>query len=172
MNVLRSGFVCGSGAKGQNPNAVQGKPIDQGKLFLGNSKKVYHPGYTMATPEGKGTGGTAAASAGTREEDRNQSSGIQGMIPVDVRHDGLGTCCMENGVIDGAYATVTGLCVMELRFACDGLFLNIIIAEYLKIHDIRDKLEEQDSPFVANNNAGGGFGGFLKQFSCICCLLQ
>eukprot|EP00889_Picochlorum_renovo_P002190 jgi/Picre1/29220/NNA_004612.t1 len=31
--------------------------------------------------------------------------------------------------------------------------------EYLRIHDIRDSLVERDSPFVLDNNAGGGFVG-------------
>ncbi len=30
--------------------------------------------------------------------------------------------------------------------------------EYLKIKDIRDQLSPRDSPFVHDNNAGGGFG--------------
>lgn len=35
------------------------------------------------------------------------------------------------------------------------------LAEYLKIADIRKFLTPRDSPFVAGNNAGGGFGKTL-----------
>lgn len=31
-------------------------------------------------------------------------------------------------------------------------------AEYLQISDIRDSLTPRESPFVIDNNAGGGFG--------------
>jgi hypothetical protein len=34
-------------------------------------------------------------------------------------------------------------------------------AEYLKIEDIRSSLTPRESPFVIDNNAGGGFGKHL-----------
>ena len=64
-------------------------------------------------------------------------------IPVCKRKDGLGES--------------------HSRHLCD--FLNVALlrslhfsAEYLKIEDIRSELTARESPFVAGNNAGGGFG--------------
>lgn len=39
------------------------------------------------------------------------------------------------------------------------IMIIILYADYLKIHDIRDQLQERPSPFCHNNNCGGGFVG-------------
>jgi hypothetical protein len=39
-------------------------------------------------------------------------------------------------------------------------------AEFLQIKDLRPLLTPQDSPFVKDNNAGGGFGELPRNFTC------
>jgi hypothetical protein len=51
---------------------------------------------------------------------------------------------------------------LAILFALCDKKLNLFpSAEYLKIENIRDKLVARESPFVSDNNAGGGFGRFI-----------
>ena len=60
----------------------------------------------------------------------------------------------ETQTVTHAYSRIHGLfCGFHTS-----LYLSVC-AEYLRIHDIRDSLVERDSPFVVDNNAGGGFVG-------------
>jgi hypothetical protein len=120
----------------------------------------------------KGSGDRAGASnsMATEEPSKLASNGASTppeeheSMPVGVRHDGLG------GFVAGA--ALLGCFTAPAPSALAAALLTPPLgpaAEYLKIADLRDKLEARESPFVLDNNAGGGFGapGQCRSARCL-----
>lgn len=153
------------------PSSIRpaGSPISLQNFVVTTRKRVTvipfgkkSPEEAMEAPIPAGT--SIGAGAPTKESGDGADSGLlrNDSIPVSKRSDGLGGFDVSSSPM-----RVFPLCCVSLTsFATlSKIFPFQQNAEYLKIENIRDKLTPRESPFVSDNNAGGGFGMFEHIYS-------
>lgn len=86
-------------------------------------------------------------------------------IPVVHRADGAGAVCKRASLLPVAAARPAAACPPDVCPCCLPMqhpALRRPAADYLEIRNLRPQLTPQDSPSVATNNAGAGFGAQLQ----------